>query len=990
MNFRAARICLVVGLILGAPAAAWCQNEAGASKRDRLSRDQDQVKRVITDLRGEMQRLVEKLRGPDVDPGTEAERLEAASRALSAAKVEDVLGQVLSSIEGDNLLDAVLKQDQAIESIDQIIQLLEEQRFDEQATDEKLKEIRDAREKAEALANKQRHLLERTKKALTEREVQKALEEVFNDIERLESQQQDALNGKSSDSIDSTGQQDQKALSEALKNAEKLAEAQNKWNGKTASLEPEKIPLTEAAELLDQLETALRHAETLAAKATDAQKAQSPQTKQSAEKSDSKGNASKSESSPEGSQSENLSEASSSDSSDSSRSGESQSESSKAEPRKSGTTQSEKPESDASRNTNEATAAEMEKLAGELQAALGDLQQRSQTSEAVPEESQRSIVQAQSESKPIADAARQGDTKKVAERSEKAAQALREAREAMAKQLVKMREQNALQTAGLTQQEGLLSEQSRQQAGQLKEASKAGKSDVSRKAFDQASGRMQKAAVRMRQAASALESGDRKAAQQAGERAAEELAEARKALQQGQQNVAKRSPEEKASDLQERLGDRAQELQKKVEDLLQRKSRKEKESEKLAKAGESLSKAGDAMKSAAKAGGKQQASLMRKKQQEALEQLQKAKEAVQQEKHERLDRLTRNKLKKETEQQKQLAQETGNAAQELSQSEDAEAQSQSGKFEKASQRMSQAGERLEQEQIDSAAEEQQKALDELEQATNQLQRKEDELARLRREQQLTNMIVQLTKLKDGEEEIFRATVEIHEGRSKGREGRRKRLRLRKKLEGLATQQGDLGTTAGELTTKLEEQASHVFSFVLENVGIDMKQVEDSLRELDTSEYTQFLEQEISRDLERLIAALKEQKKDSSQKSQQQGNQSQPSGEQRLVSMTAELLMLRDLQTNVNRKTRELEDFRKASDEPSASWDKALERLSQKQGSVSRMLGSVIEEFQKAAATGGGPQGGSGAGGAEKEGGASGEKEGSEENPVEKLEPEDEK
>ena len=107
-------------------------------------------------------------------------------------------------------------------------------------------------------------------------------------------------------------------------------------------------------------------------------------------------------------------------------------------------------------------------------------------------------------------------------------------------------------------------------------------------------------------------------------------------------------------------------------------------------------------------------------------------------------------------------------------------------------------------------------------------------------------------------------------------------------------------------------------------------------------------------------------------------------------MTAELLMLRDLQTNVNRKTRELEDFRKASDEPSASWDKALERLSQKQGSVSRMLGSVIEEFQKAAATGGGPQGGSGAGGAEKEGGASGEKEGSEENPVEKLEPEDEK
>jgi hypothetical protein len=61
-------------------------------------------------------------------------------------------------------------------------------------------------------------------------------------------------------------------------------------------------------------------------------------------------------------------------------------------------------------------------------------------------------------------------------------------------------------------------------------------------------------------------------------------------------------------------------------------------------------------------------------------------------------------------------------------------------------------------------------------------------------------------------------------------------------------------------------------------------------------------------------------------------------------------MLKDMQLDVNRGTRDLEDLRKASAEgPTEAWEKALNRLTQKQGSVSRMTAELIKDFQQAGA-----------------------------------------
>lgn len=74
----------------------------------------------------------------------------------------------------------------------------------------------------------------------------------------------------------------------------------------------------------------------------------------------------------------------------------------------------------------------------------------------------------------------------------------------------------------------------------------------------------------------------------------------------------------------------------------------------------------------------------------------------------------------------------------------------------------------------------------------------------------------------------------------------------------------------------------------------------------------------------------------------------PAGEapRRLVPMVAELRMLKEMQSDVNRTTQDLEDLRKASpDGVSDSWGRALDRLLQKQGSVSRLTGELLRDFE---------------------------------------------
>jgi hypothetical protein len=218
------------------------------------------------------------------------------------------------------------------------------------------------------------------------------------------------------------------------------------------------------------------------------------------------------------------------------------------------------------------------------------------------------------------------------------------------------------------------------------------------------------------------------------------------------------------------------------------------------------------------------------------------------------------------------------------------------------------------------------------------------------------MVSALGEVKASEEKIHAETVKVHGGRQE-RESRRLKLRVEQSVKKLEADQTALAEKVDGLNAKLKEELARVFTFVLKNVSADMRQVSESLKELETGTFTQFLQKEVIQDVDRLIAVLKEQlakdEEEAANQSQQEGPPMTGDERRRLVPVVAELRMLKEMQVDVNRGTRDLEDVRQASEgKIGESWEKALNRLMQKQGSVTRMTVEIQKDFQKALDGGG--------------------------------------
>jgi chromosome segregation ATPase len=458
----------------------------------------------------------------------------------------------------------------------------------------------------------------------------------------------------------------------------------------------------------------------------------------------------------------------------------------------------------------------------------------------------------------------------------------------------------------------------------------------------------------MKSATEALERGERAAAREAGAEARSRLEEALGALERGEKGLDSRSAEEKASDLQRKLEREAEKARDEVAEL-EKKLREKGKPETLGAAEESLAGASESMREAREAAEGENAAVQKEKQTEALERLRRAEEALRAKAEEELARLERKKLKENAPPQEELAR----AARQLA----GESGQQAEGMESAAESMEQAAQNLDQENASAAEENQEAALEKLEKARRGLEEEEARLEELKREEEVLSMLNALGEVKAGQEVINKGTQESEVKKAAaqdegGRLSRRQEARLERDVRKLAGDQGDLATRVDELTGKLESEFSRVFSFVLKNVSADMRQVRDALEDLDTGSYTQFVENEIVADLEKLIAALKEELEPPPPPQEGQGRP--PGGPPPLVPTVRELIMLKEMQLKAGRSTRDLEDLRVASDgKVTESWERALNRLYQKQGSISLMTEKLIEDFRKAQGEGGaGPGDGS--------------------------------
>jgi hypothetical protein len=962
-----------------------------------LSDEQRDIKTILLDMGRRMDRLADKLRATQPD---DAKRLASAAEKIRSSRLDELLETISGLLKDASFLDALTKEDRALNELDELISLLEKSKFENENLEKELGEIEKLRRETGKLASKQETLLQKTRKFLEGLNAAKSIERLKNEVSELKAQQSALNQGKDPDKLDPEGSRaDEESLEKAMQLARELLSGQEKANERQGSLSQENLPIPETRSFRDRVTDLLNKADQLVAGTEEARKAQGELGDLAKSKTSPKPASGKASEQKPGSgegkppAKDAAKDAAKDTAKDAAKDGSVQGDSAKDSTAKDSSAKNSTPrdstaqDSTAKDSTAENSAgkgsskddkkdlparveegpsalevqrreaaqreakARLGTLAQELSEKLdglkSDLSKDPSRSDALKE----NIGKAAEEAKEALAGLKEGALELASEKGKETAQDLRKAQEELQGELRRMEEKNASETAGMVQDQGRLEKQASEGSAQTSSQAKSSLSQKAKSSLEKGAEALSKAAGSMKEAAESLQQGNRKGARESGAKAREELAKAVGALQEGKTGLGQRSPEEKANDLQKKVARKTEEAQKALEELQKKLRKKDAPRPALSEAGKSLSQAADAMRKSAEAGDKGDRSLAKKQGEEALDRLDRAAQKLEED---GLERLEKEPLKKEAKEQDELARLTRDLAKKAAQSsKGSQAGKQSEDLGQASESMDRAGQDLEKEAAESAEKEQEEALEKLKNSQEELRKEEERLAQLNREREMLSMVEELTKIKDAEERIHKETVTLNAGKE-GQLSRVQKLKLKEKVDELIRSQGDLADQVDGLNAKTNAELARVFTFVLKNTSADMRQVRDSLKDLDTGTYTQFLQKEVIRDMERLLQALKNElaKKDQEQEPGPPGPPSKP----RLVPVVAELRMLKDMQVEVNRGTRDLEDLKKASDgKLSEAWQKTLDRLLQKQGSVSRMTGDLAKDLEKAASEGNGEE-----------------------------------
>lgn len=222
-------------------------------------------------------------------------------------------------------------------------------------------------------------------------------------------------------------------------------------------------------------------------------------------------------------------------------------------------------------------------------------------------------------------------------------------------------------------------------------------------------------------------------------------------------------------------------------------------------------------------------------------------------------------------------------------------------LDEARQRMEQAIEELELKRLDQASDEQDAALAELEEMKAQL---EEILRQLREEEKrlfLMALEARFQRMLEQQLDINNGTLKLDRVAAAERDDNRHLAQTTQ----LSRDQGENVTEAEKALMLLHEDGSSVaFPEAVEMMRDNMQAVVGRLQRGDVGETTQVLERMIVESLEEIVFALqREIEKQEEEQQQQQQQQGEPTDPQ-LVDVLAELKMVRSLQSQVNRLTRQ--------------------------------------------------------------------------------------
>ncbi|MBL8725676.1 MAG: hypothetical protein JNK49_16660 [Planctomycetes bacterium] len=452
-----------------------------------------------------------------------------------------------------------------------------------------------------------------------------------------------------------------------------------------------------------------------------------------------------------------------------------------------------------------------------------------------------------------------------------------------------------------------------------------------------------------RQAATPNAEAARPALQQAAEQLRAEL----------QSATADRGPELAAA------ARRQQELQRTAEAVRQQLAGKQQEGAmapaQADPANRQIEQAQQAMQAAEQQLGQGQQASAAERQQQAAEALQRAAERLQQNRPRQAN--TTESLHQQAAAQQQLEEEIARLAAELKERDAKDAQRATEQAEQAARRARQA---LEQGDTDTAEQQQERAAEKLEEAAEQLEEERDRYQDLRQEELLFKMKEELTAFLAKQEPLSRATLEAQQLAAREALSRAQKRQLNQ----IGEEELELQKRIQFLVDALDEDGNLVYQAVLRATVDDLGTLGERLggRNPDPGRFTTLLQADVTRRAQDLLAALeRERQRREQERKEQQQQQQQPKSQNRfnpqrekLVSLIAELEMLKRLEQDTARATQEQQVLVGARDDEQISETEValIERLSHRHAEIStlflRIKTGIEETLQAMQGEGGDP------------------------------------
>ena len=448
----------------------------------------------------------------------------------------------------------------------------------------------------------------------------------------------------------------------------------------------------------------------------------------------------------------------------------------------------------------------------------------------------------------------------------------------------------------------------------------------------------------------ARDEGDRPDAAEAAAESRQSLEAARDALQEALQDAAQSNAADlqAAQQRQQQLGEQAaqamQQLQQAAEDGDINQQQQEQSQQAMQQAQQSMERAKEQLQQGKQSSASQQ-------QQQAAEQMQQAMDALQQNRD--LGEEQKDQLAEQAAQQEQLTEDIIQLAKELEERENEAARRAVEEAAEASKKAQQAMEEGDAEQVD---EQQEKAREKLEEAVEELEEEQDRYMDLRQEELLFRMKDELTAFLEKQRPITEQTKQLQKTAEGGRLSRSKR----RKVNGLGEEEQALAGKIELLTNALTEEGNLVYQSVLKANLEDLQEIARRLagRAPDVGSFTTMLQEDVEQRTEKLLEALereqqrREEQRQQEQEQQQQEDQPQNKFNQqreKLVSLIAELEMLKQLGTDTRQATDNLKTLVEVRGEDTISESEValIQRLAHRHNEITKLFQQIKAGVEEA-------------------------------------------